>query len=174
MLNRVYVWDIFVRLFHWSLVVAFAANAIFIDEESNLHLYVGYFVAALLAARLVWGLVGSRHARFSDFWPSPMQAFGQLRDMITGRRQAHAGHSPLGALMIYNLLATIAGIALSGYMMTTVDYFGVEWVEEIHEVLVTWAEISIVLHIAAVIFESRRLRVNLPASMVTGYKDLPS
>ncbi len=55
MLNRVYVWDIFVRLFHWSLVVAFAANAIFIDEESNLHLYVGYFVAALLAARLVWG-----------------------------------------------------------------------------------------------------------------------
>ncbi len=173
MLNRVYVWDIFVRLFHWSLVVAFVANAFFTDEESNIHQYVGYFVATLVAARLVWGLVGSRHARFSDFWPSPLQALEQLRDMIMGRRKAHVGHSPLGALMIYNLLFTMVGIALSGYMMTTVTYFGVEWVEEIHEILVTWAEISIVLHVVAVFFESKRLNVNLPASMITGYKNLP-
>jgi cytochrome b len=93
--------------------------------------------------------------------------------MATGRRHAHAGHSPLGALMIYNLFVTLAAIGLTGWMMTTVTFFGIDWVEEAHEVLVTWAEVSIVLHIAAVIFESRRLGVNLPKSMVTGYKVLP-
>ena len=171
--NRIYVWDVFVRLFHWSLVAGFVANAFFTDEESKLHHYVGYAVAALIAARLLWGLFGSKHARFSDFWPSPLKAIGQLRDMITGRRHAHAGHSPLGALMIYNLLLTMAAIAATGYMMTTVTWFGIEWVEEAHEALVTWAEISVVAHIAAVIVESRRLRVNLPASMLTGYKTMP-
>ena len=133
--NRIYVWDLFVRLFHWSLVAGFAANAFFTDEESKLHHYVGYAVAALIAARLLWGLFGSKHARFSDFWPSPLKAIGQLRDMITGRRHAHAGHSPLGALMIYNLLLTMAAIATTGYMMTTVTWFGIEWVEEAHEAL---------------------------------------
>ena len=171
--NRIYVWDVFVRLFHWSLVAGFAANIFFTDEESKLHHYVGYAVAALIASRLLWGLFGSKHARFSDFSPSPLKAIGQLRDMITGRRHAHAGHSPLGALMIYNLLLTMAAIAATGYMMTTVTWFGIEWVEEAHEALVTWAEISVVAHIAAVIVESRRLRINLPASMLTGYKTMP-
>jgi cytochrome b len=171
--NRVFVWDIVVRLFHWTLVAAFVANAFFTKPGKDLHETVGYVVVGLLALRLVWGLVGSRHARFSDFRPDPVSALGQLREMATGRRHAHAGHSPLGALMIYNLLVTLAAIGLTGWMMTTVTFFGVDWVEEAHEALVTWAEISIVLHIAAVIFESRRLGVNLPKSMVTGYKVLP-
>ncbi len=79
----------------------------------------------------------------------------------------------LGALMIYNLLATLIGIGVTGYMMTTIAFFGIDWVKEAHEILVTWAEISVVVHIAAVLFELRRLGVNLPKSMVTGYKTLP-
>ena len=75
--------------------------------------------------------------------------------------------------MIFNLLLTLIGISASGYMMTTNAFWGVEWVEEVHEVLVTWAEISIVLHIAAVLFESWRTGVNLPRAMVTGTKSVP-
>ncbi|MBT9248086.1 cytochrome b/b6 domain-containing protein [Gemmobacter fulvus] len=173
MRRTIFVWDAFVRLFHWSLVAAFTANAFFTEDESSLHRYVGYTVLALVIARVVWGLFGSRHARFSDFPPDPAAAVGQLAEMATGRRHAHAGHSPLGALMIYNLLATLLVIGISGYMMTTLAFFGIEWVEELHEAAVLWAEASVVLHIAAVVFESRRLGINLPRSMVTGYKTLP-
>jgi cytochrome b len=173
MTRTIRVWDPFVRLFHWLLVAGFAANALFTDPEAWLHKWIGYGIAGLVATRLVWGLIGTRHARFSDFLPSVSGSFGQLREMATGRRRVHAGHSPLGALMIYNLILTIIGISITGYMMTTVAYFGVGWVEDAHEALVTWAEISIAAHILAVAVESLRLRINLPKAMITGYKDLP-
>ena len=171
-MTRHFVWDIFVRLFHWSLVLLFAANAFFTNPEKSLHHYLGYAVAGLIAARLIWGFLGSPHARFRDFWPSPRAAIGQIRQMWAGERHVHLGHSPLGALMIYNLLLTMAAIATTGYMMTTVAFFGYEWVEDLHGALVTWAEISVVLHIAAVVIESRRLRVNLPKAMLSGYKEI--
>ena len=76
--------------------------------------------------------------------------------------------------MIYNLLFTLAAIATTGYMMTTLSWFGVDWVKQAHETLVTWAAISVVMLVTAVVVESRRLRVNLPKSMITGYKELPA
>jgi cytochrome b len=173
MKRRIRVWDPAVRVFHWTLVAGFLANALFTDPEEKLHETIGLTVLALVALRLVWGLIGPRHARFTDFPPDPGAAVGQLRDMAAGRRHAHAGHSPLGALMIYNLLLTVIGIGVAGWMMTTVAFFGMDWVEEAHEALVTWGELSALVHVAAVILESRRLGVNLPKSMVTGYKDLP-
>ncbi|PZQ99477.1 MAG: cytochrome B [Cereibacter sphaeroides] len=169
-MKRIYVWDPVVRIFHWAVVAGFAANAIFTRPGKTLHQNLGLLVLGLVALRLVWGLIGGRHARFADFPPDPGAAMGQLRDMATGRKHVHIGHSPLGALMIYNLLATLAGIGVTGYMMTTVTWFGVDWVKQAHTVLVTWAEVSVALHIAAVVCESRRLRMNLPKAMLTGYK----
>ena len=166
------VWDPLVRLLHWSLVVLFTSNALFTDPESRTHRMVGFMIVGLLALRLFWGLAGTEYARFSSFPPSPRAAIGQVREMLGWQSRAHAGHSPLGALMIYNLILTIGLIALSGWMMTTNRWFGIEWVEELHEAAVTWAEISVVAHIAAVFVESLRLRINLPKSMVTGYKTM--
>lgn len=167
------VWDPFVRLFHWSLVIAFAANALFVDDDSRLHEQIGYVVLALVGARIVWGLVGTRHARFSQFPPGMTGAVQQLTDIATGRTRIHLGHTPLGALMIYNLLFTLLVIGGSGYLMTTDLFWGVEWPEEVHEAAVLWAEVSIVLHVAAVLFESWRTKVNLPRAMVTGDKQIP-
>jgi cytochrome b len=172
-MNHVRVWDAFVRLFHWSLVAAFAANALVIDDDTKLHQWVGYTVVALVLARVLWGLVGTRYARFASFPPSLRGSLGQLREMASGHTAPHVGHTPLGALMIYNLLVTLLVIGLSGYLMTTDMFWGVEWPEDLHEVAIAWAEISVALHIAAVVFESLRTRVNLPRAMVTGYKDLP-
>lgn len=168
------VWDPLVRIFHWSLVGAFAANALVLDDESKWHEWVGYAVVGLVLIRVVWGFVGTRHARFADFPPNISDALGQMQDMATGRVRRHAGHTPLGALMIYNLLATMLLIGATGYAMTTNAFWGVEWVEELHEVFVTWAEVSVFLHIVAVLFESRRTGVNLPRSMVTGTKAMPT
>lgn len=172
-MNKTLVWDPFVRLFHWLLVVGFTLDALFVEDESALHNQIGYGVLALIGLRLVWGLIGSRHARFSDFPPSLGGCLRQLAEIATRRNTPRAGHSPLGALMIYNLLGAIALIGFTGWMMTTTAYWGVDWVEEVHETLVVWAGASAIVHVAAVIFESRRTGVNLPKSMVTGYKTLP-
>jgi len=145
-----------------------------IDDDSKLHLWVGYGILGLVGLRILWGFVGSRHARFADFPPSASAAMGQLAE-ITGRSKgiAHVGHTPLGALMIYNLLLTLIVIGVSGWLMTTDAFWGVEWPEELHEVAVSWAELSVLAHIVAVIVESRRTRINLPRAMVTGVKRLP-
>ena len=68
--QKIKVWDPLVRLFHWSLVVGFAANALFLDDESKLHNWIGYGIVGLVLVRIVWGLVGTRYARFSSFPPS--------------------------------------------------------------------------------------------------------
>jgi cytochrome b len=173
-MTRYSVWDPFIRLFHWTLVAGFAANAIFVEEESRLHETLGYVVMALIGLRLVWGLIGPRTARLSTILPRPQEVVAQISEIATGRRAVHLGHSPLGALMIWNLLVTILLIGATGYMMTTTTFWGFEWVEELHEVLVGWAVLSIVVHVVAVLFESLRTGVNLPRAMVTGVKSVPT
>jgi cytochrome b len=172
-MSEVKVWDVFVRVFHWLLVICFGLNALVLDDESQWHQWVGYTVAGLVALRILWGFFGTKHARFSDFPPSLGAALGQMREMLTRPKHLHVGHTPMGALMIYNLIFTLLAICASGYLMTTDMFWGVEWPETVHEAAVTWAEISVVLHVAAVVFESLRTRVNLPRAMVTGYKRLP-
>ncbi|SMX35924.1 cytochrome b/b6 domain-containing protein [Maliponia aquimaris] len=167
------IWDPVLRLFHWSVAVLFFANAVLTDPDGDLHETLGYIIGGLLLLRLVWGLIGPRAARFASFAPTPAGVTAQLTDMAGGRKSAHLGHSPLGALMIFNLLFALAGIVVTGWLMTTNAFWGVDWVEEVHEVLVTWAEISVVVHIAAVLWESRRTGINLPRAMVTGVKRVP-
>ncbi|WP_210528652.1 cytochrome b/b6 domain-containing protein [Rubellimicrobium arenae] len=167
------VWDPFVRVFHWTLAAGFAANALVTNPEKDLHHLIGYGIAALLGLRVLWGLMGPRYARFSSFPPDPAAAMGQMADVVTGRRRVHLGHTPLGALMIYNLLLTLLVVVGSGHAMTTLAFWGIRWVKELHEVAVTWAEISVAVHVVAVIWESRRTGVNLPRAMVTGYKEVP-
>lgn len=166
------VWDPFVRLFHWGVAGAFVANAFVTEPGKPVHLGLGYGVAALVALRVLWGFVGPRPARFAAFWPRPADLRRQLAEMIAWKRAPHAGHSPLGALMILNLLVSLAGVAVTGHMLTTVAYFGVGWVGEVHESLVLWIKVSVALHVLAVLVESRRLGVNLAKSMITGRKRL--
>lgn len=167
------IWDPFVRVFHWLLVVLFAANAQIVDDDSWIHEWVGYALAALIVLRIGWGFVGPRYARFSTFRPGAEAITAQIGDMATRRRRTHLGHSPLGALMILALLLSVLGICASGYMMTTDALWGIEWVEDVHETLVTVAEVLIVLHVAAVLFESHRTGINLPRAMITGTKRTP-
>jgi cytochrome b len=164
------VWDPLVRIFHWTLVGCFAANAIIVDPEAKAHLWIGYTIIGLVTFRIIWGVIGTKYARFSSFPPNVSASLQQVKDMLRPQKDHHIGHTPLGALMIYNLILTLAGIGVSGYLMTTDMFWGVEWPEEVHEALVTWAEISALAHIAAVIFESRRTQVNLVKAMITGRK----
>lgn len=167
------VWDPLVRLIHWSVALAILLNGTIVDEESEVHEWIGYAALGLVGLRLVWALVGPKHARFSAFPPSPARAIRHLKAMKAGDRSIHLSHNPLGALMVYNIWACVIGIGVTGYMMTTVAYFGVEWVEEVHEAIFNWLVVSVALHIAGVVFDSRRSGVNLVRAMLNGRKTVP-
>lgn len=111
-------WDPLVRLTHWGVAAGVLINGVFTEEGSGAHLWVGYGVAALLALRWVWGLVGSPEARFSAFPPSPGKAAAHVREIARGEKTTHRSHNPLGALMVYALWATLAVVIGSGIAMT--------------------------------------------------------
>lgn len=169
--SRVRVWDLGVRLFHWSLVSMVVLAYVF-DEPRKLHRGLGYVVIGLIAFRLIWGFVGGRHARFADFIPSPMRLFGYLRDMLRGREERYLGHNPAGAAMILLLLCTLSAIGATGYMIGMDAYFGKDWVEHTHKLLVNFLILFVAGHVGGVIFSSWRHRENLVKSMVTGQKDM--
>lgn len=121
---HVKVWDLFVRVFHWSLVVLFALAYVTGDEENWVHNWAGYAILALIAARLVWGLVGTRHARFSDFLRSPAAAVRYLRDLAAGSARRHLGHNPAAAWMIVALLASVLATGASGLVVLGLEGHG--------------------------------------------------
>ena len=169
-ITEVRVWDRFVRTFHWSLVSLFALAFLTGDEMETVHEMAGYAIAALVAARIAWGFFGSRHAMFTDFVRPPREVAVFLKDMISGRAKRHLGHNPAGGMMILALIAMIGLICLSGFLMTTDTFWGVDWVEELHE-LAVWSALGLIaLHLGGVIFASLEHKENLVKSMFTGKK----
>ncbi|MGB7317682.1 MAG: cytochrome b/b6 domain-containing protein [Planktotalea sp.] len=165
------VWDPLVRIFHWSLLAAFVAAYVSGDAWEKLHIKVGYVVIGLIAFRLVWGLIGSTHARFTDFVYRPSTIIAFLRDSVAFKAKRYLGHNPAGGAMVIALLVTLSAIGVSGYMMTMDAFWGAEWVEDLHEAFVSASLILIALHIAGVLFASFEHKENLVKSMFTGRKN---
>lgn len=168
--QTVKVWDPLVRIFHWSLVGLFAFSYFTGDEWKKAHVYSGYAIIGLIAIRVIWGLVGSRHARFADFIYSPRTVLAFLIDTMRMRAKRYLGHNPAGGMMVVALLLTVSAIAATGYMMTTDAFWGIEWVEDVHEGAVNVALGLVALHILGVILASLEHRENLVRSMLTGRK----
>lgn len=171
--REVPVWDPLVRLIHWSLALTILLNGAIVDAESTPHELIGYVALGLVGLRIVWAFVGPKHARFSAFPPSPGRALRHLFDLLSGDRSIHLSHNPLGALMVYNIWLTVLAIGITGYMMTTLTFFGVEWVEEAHEAIFGWLLFSVGLHVAGVAFDTWRSGVNLVRAMIDGRKSIP-
>lgn len=117
--HQIKVWDPLVRLFHWSLVAAFAIAWLTGDEESRLHEFAGYTVIGLVLFRVLWGFVGTKHARFRDFVRRPSTVLAYARDLLAGKARRYLGHNPLGGVMIIALLLSllvtgVTGMALLG------------------------------------------------------------
>lgn len=117
-------WDPVVKVTHWSIVAAILANALITEEGSGIHIWIGYALAGVLAMRLLWGFIGPAEARFSAFPPSPRRALVHVREIRAGKKDVHASHNPLGALMVYAIwsmlgLIIASGIAMAGPPPTT-------------------------------------------------------
>ena len=164
------VWDPFVRLFHWSLVSCVLLNQFVLEAGETAHEWTGYVASALVLARVLWGFVGSRHARFADFFPTPGRLLRHFKALGQGQHPQYVGHNPLGALMMLALMACVLGLGLTGWLQTTDAYFGEEWLQELHEWLANGLLVAAGLHAAAAIVMGRIERVNLVKAMVTGVK----
>jgi cytochrome b len=174
MAATVKIWDPFVRMFHWSLVASFAVAWLSAEEWRALHEWAGYAAGSLIALRLIWGIVGTRYARFRQFVRSPAAIAAYVRDIVTGREARYLGHNPAGGLMIVGLIATLASVAATGWMMTTDAYWGVDWVENVHEALASAMLALVGIHVLGVAVASLRHRENLVAAMISGRKRSPS
>jgi cytochrome b len=178
------VWDPFVRLFHWSLALGFAVSYLTEDDLLNLHVWAGYLVLVLVGLRFVWGFVGTRYARWSDFLKAPGDVLAYLRDAVRLRAARHLGHNPAGGAMIVALLLSLAATALTGLalygaqelsgplamVMSKLSGGWAHALEDAHEVLANLTLLLVGLHLAGVVLSSLQHGENLVRSMVTGYK----
>lgn len=171
--NRILVWDFPTRVFHWSLATCFTIAYLTAESETYAvaHQMSGYMFAALIAFRLVWGLAGSRYARFTDFLRSPVTIISYMGAYFKGKPSHYTGHNPLGAVAIVLMLVLGIGIGVTGWMNT--GGANGEAFEGIHEFFVNAMLIVVVLHILGVIVTSLMHRENLAKAMVTGYKKGP-
>ncbi|MFC1684076.1 cytochrome b/b6 domain-containing protein [Pseudomonadota bacterium] len=177
------VWDPMVRIFHWGLAAIFVIAYATEDELMTVHAYAGYVIIGLLAFRLIWGFIGTRHARFSDFVRPPHEAIAYVKDMVALRAKRFLGHNPAGGLMIMALLLSLLLTTLTGLVAYGVEgggplagglsgagEFAKEAFEEIHEFFANFTLFLVVVHVAGVILGSILHSENLIRAMFTGKK----
>lgn len=179
--NVIKVWDPLVRIFHWSLVLFFLIAYLTEDDFENIHIYAGYAMSILLGFRLVWGLIGPKYARFSNFVRGPAETLAYLKSLITGNPQHYIGHNPAGGMMVVALLVVLAATGFSGIALLAVEgggplagtfvaNFNEDLLEGLHELLANASVLLVVLHVAGVLVSSLLHRENLIRSMFTGLK----
>lgn len=167
------VWDAPTRVFHWLLGATFAGAFLTAESERwrQVHTTLGYTLAALVAFRLLWGWLGTRHARFASFVRGPRAVAGYVRALVAGKPRHYAGHNPAGAISIVLLLGLGAAVASSGWLLETLD---VHALEELHEGIANAMLAIVGLHVAGVAASSWLHRENLVAAMVDGRKRAPA
>jgi cytochrome b len=178
------VWDPFVRIFHWTLVLA-VLTAYFTEEDLlGLHTWAGYTVLALIGARLLWGLVGPRHARWSSFVRGPRATLAYVAELRRGQPKRYLGHNPAGAAMVVALLGGLTATAVIGLIVLGADQGAgplapyvqglsagtVHDLEEVHEWLANLTMLLVPLHLLGVALASLQHRENLVRAMFDGYK----
>ncbi|MEJ1994876.1 MAG: cytochrome b/b6 domain-containing protein [Limibacillus sp.] len=170
MTETVKVWDPLVRGFHWSLAASFLVAWVTAEDIESLHIWAGYAAAGLVVFRLLWGLVGSRYARFGQFVRRPGAVLSYLGDVLRGREKRFLGHNPAGSAMILLMLATLLAVSVTGWLYTTDAFWGAGWLEESHEALANLLLVFVLLHLSGVLLASIRHRENLVAAMFSGRK----
>ena len=193
------IWDPLVRIAHWILAAAFFVAYLTEDDFQSLHVWAGYTVGAVIFIRIIWGFVGSKHARFTDFVCSPIKSVRYFFSLVKGRSKRYLGHSPAGAAMVLLLILGIGVTGWSGLMVyayeeqsgplaafvlptakiTSPESYEShderfeqkeEFWEETHEILANVSLMLVLLHVLGVLLASKVHQENLVRSMFTGRK----
>lgn len=182
-MQRILIWDVPTRLFHWTLALGFAGAWLTSESDQwlSVHVFLGYLMLGLVGFRVVWGLVGTHYARFSSFWFGPKAALTYMRQLLAGKAARHLGHNPAGSLAIYLLLLltlvlgvtgifTLGGEEQQGAVAGWLDIVQGRTVKQLHELSAIVMLLVVLGHIAGVLLESLMHRENLARSMLTGSK----
>lgn len=195
--RQVRVWDPLLRLFHWLLLGSFCA-AWFSEGElfesiqdrlsgellQEVHVWAGYVIAGLLLFRLLWGFVGPRYARFSDFVHRPGATLAYVKAVLAWRAPRHLGHNPAGGAMIVVLLLSLCVTIVSGLALYAADKglgplagllaassdATIDTIKETHEMATNFTLLLVAGHLLGVVWESMLHRENLVRAMITGRK----
>ena len=182
--QRIMVWDPLVRIFHWGTAGAFALAYLTEDDWLGVHAVAGYLILAAVLTRVLWGFIGTEHARFRDFVRGPAAIRDYLRDIVCNRPAHYLGHNPAGGVMVIALLAlllltSLSGLALYGGeeaagplrgLMSGASDFWIDALEEVHELLANLTLAMVALHVGGVLIASLQHRENLVRAMLTGFK----
>lgn len=182
--NEISVWDPLIRFFHWSLVAAFFIAYITEEDFLTIHSWAGYLILGLLLVRVIWGFIGTKHARFKDFVFRPKHIVQFLKDTLSLKAKRYVGHNPAGGAMVVLLILSLLITTFSGLII-----FGIEesqgplasWLsgtshsigdifEEIHEFFANFTLFLVGVHVLGVLVESLIHRENLVSSMINGKK----
>ena len=175
------VWDPLVRVFHWALAFFFILAYFLEGKGLKMHSYAGYTVVLLVLFRIVWGAIGTRHARFSDFLVKPDESIRYFIQLLRGNAKSHVGHNPAGAAMIVLMLFSLSITALSGISLfalegsgplanTFVSSWSGSLQENIHEFFADFSVALVIVHVIGVVYSSLVHRENLIKAMITGKK----
>jgi cytochrome b len=176
------VWDLPIRLFHWLLVLCIVGSLISVNIGGNAierHAYFGYSIMTLLIFRIVWGFIGSKHARFASFLPTR----AAILAYIQGKAPHYLGHNPIGALSVFALLFVLCvqvvtglfvddEIAFQGPLAKYVPNAVVSFLSEMHEGNQVVIYTLITIHIAAIWFYKKFKGENLVKPMIVGDKEI--
>jgi cytochrome b len=170
MRQRMLVWDVPTRVFHWLLVVSFAGAFLTAESERyrDIHVLLGYTLLGLIAVRMLWGLIGTRYARFRSFLFKPSEIAAYVRSLLKARPEHYVGHNPAGSVAVFALLGLGIASGVSGVLIF--QDVGGDILEELHD-LVSYAMLAVVVvHVAGVLISSVMHRENLVRAMITGFK----
>ncbi len=178
------VWDPLIRFFHWSLVLGFIIAYFSDDDFMTLHVYSGYYILGLIIVRVVWGFIGTQHARFTDFVTPPSQIKSYIKSIFSFHPRRYLGHNPAGgamviALMISITLTNVLGLALYGIEEAAGPFSNIAFYlgdayedifEELHEFFANFTVLLVVIHVGGVLLASFQHQENLIQSMISGKK----
>jgi len=182
--SQIKVWDPLVRFFHWALVSAFAIAYITEEDFLTIHSWAGYLILLLLCIRFVWGFIGTRYARFSDFVYRPENIIQFLKDTLRLSAKRYLGHNPAGGAMVFLLMFSLLITTISGVILLGAEeqagpvahWFsqpGSKWadiLEEAHEFFANFTLFLVLVHVVGVLVESLIHKENLVSAMMTGFK----
>ena len=170
MIQRILVWDVPTRVFHWLLVLSFGGAYLTAESERyrDIHVVLGYTLLGLIGFRLLWGFFGTRYAQFRSFLFKPGEIVAYLQSLFRGKPAHYVGHNPAGSMAIWLLLGLGILTGATGVMLF--QDIGGEALEELHEFASNAMLAIVVIHIAGVVVSSVLHRENLVRSMITGFK----
>ncbi len=182
--SQIKVWDPLVRFFHWALVSAFIIAYITEEDFLTIHSWAGYLILSLLCIRFVWGFIGTRYARFSDFAYNPVSIIQFLKDTLRLKAKRYLGHNPAGGAMVFLLMfslliTTTSGVILLGaeehagpvaHWFAQPESMWADVLEDVHEFFANFTLFLVLIHVAGVLVESLIHKENLVSAMITGFK----